>query len=52
MTEGQMVFLFCVVYSGALSLVIWLNLVMREKIRVHVEDPDFQDESGKFKQGA
>lgn len=51
MTEGQMVFLFCVVYSGALSLVIWLNLVMREKIRVHLEDPEFRDDP-KFKQGA
>ena len=57
MSEGQMVFLFCVIYSGALSVVIWVNLVTRERVRAHLLDPDmrgeFRGESpGKFKKGA
>jgi hypothetical protein len=31
MGDGQTVFLFCVVYSGILSLVVFANLVVRER---------------------
>ena len=53
MSEGQMVFLFCVIYSGALSVVVWVNLVTRERLRVHLSDPDYPGESPeKFRKGA
>lgn len=31
MGDGQTVFLFCVVYSGALSLIIFANMFARER---------------------
>jgi hypothetical protein len=36
MGDGQTVFLFCVIYSGALSLVVFANLFARERRRVPV----------------
>ena len=53
MSEGQMVFLFCVIYSGALSVVIWVNLLARERLKAHLSNPEFRAESpDKFKRGA
>jgi len=53
MSEGQMVFLFCVFYSGVLSVVIWINLLTRERLKAHLADPEFRGESpDKFQQGA
>ncbi len=56
MSEGQMMFLLCAVYSGALSVVVWANLLIREKICAQPNDLDFSPEtfenSEKFKQGA
>jgi len=48
-----MIFLFCVIYSGALSGAIWANLLTRERLRAHLADPEYGVKSaGKFKQGA
>jgi hypothetical protein len=33
MGDGQTVFLFCVVYSGVLSLVVFANMMARERRR-------------------
>ncbi|WP_413291288.1 hypothetical protein [Bdellovibrio sp. HCB337] len=52
MTDGQMLFMFCVVYSGALSVVVWLNLIAQERMKAHLADPEFRAESPKYKKGA
>lgn len=36
MSEGQMILLFCVVYSGALSVAIWANLIARQRLQAHI----------------
>lgn len=38
MTEMQMLFLFCVFYSGAVSLVIWANLVSQQRQEARAEN--------------
>lgn len=40
MNEIQLVFLFCVFYSGALSLVIWANLVARKRLEAHLREEE------------
>jgi hypothetical protein len=53
MSEGEMVFLFCAIYSGVLSVVVWTNLIAGERIRVHLRTSDFNGESAeKLKEGA
>ena len=37
MTEMQMLFMFCVLYSGAISVVIWANLVSQQRRDAEVE---------------
>ncbi|HEY8271776.1 MAG TPA: hypothetical protein VIG33_12875 [Pseudobdellovibrionaceae bacterium] len=33
MSEAEMVFYFCVVYSGILSGVIWVNILANQRVR-------------------
>jgi hypothetical protein len=40
MSEGQMILLFCVVYSGVLSVAIWANLVARQRMQAHLINPE------------
>jgi len=44
MSEGQMILIFCLVYSGALSVAIWANLVARERLQAHLENPEASDQ--------
>jgi hypothetical protein len=53
MSDGQLVFLFCVIYSGALSVVVWANLVARQALRAHLREPDLRGEfPAKLRRGA
>ncbi len=42
MSEGQMILLFCVVYSGALSVAIWANLVARQRMQGRLIRPELE----------
>jgi hypothetical protein len=50
MSEMQVVFLFCVVYSGALSLAIWANLLAQKRMETHFAEE--RDSFQKFERGA
>lgn len=53
MGEGEMILMFCVLYSGALSVVIWANLVARERMRAYLASPECGcDSLEKHQQGA
>lgn len=53
MSDLHILFLFCVIYSGALSAVIWVNLLTRERLKARLVDPEFRGPSPEnLKRGA
>jgi hypothetical protein len=52
MSETQMLFLFCMFYSGAVSLVIWANLVSRARQEASLESEQFAKLAANFKKNA
>lgn len=53
MSEGQMILMFCLIYSGALSLAIWANLVARQRMQAYIRtDADGGSSPEGYKQGA
>lgn len=50
MSEGQMILMFCVVYSGALTLAIWTSLMTRQRMQAHFDNDT--EPAKKFRQGA
>jgi hypothetical protein len=49
MNEMQVLFIFCVFYSGAMSVVLWANLLSRKRLEAHLKHEQFPD---RFDRGA
>jgi hypothetical protein len=41
MSEAHILFLFCVVYSGALSVAVWTNMLVQKRLKAHLKNEDF-----------
>jgi hypothetical protein len=44
MNEMQMLFWFCIFYSGVMSLVLWANMMSRKRLEAQPNEGPFSEE--------